>query len=524
MGLDLIKTLNSREKSKILLTVFTAVFSLSACSDIEKSTRRASNSYSPQQGAEAVEGTSSGQFTVLSDPGNIYGGDFATRFPLHNGDGSEVAVMNGGEDYLAVRMQMMSRAKKSLLLQTLIWRGDESGWAVAEKLVELHNRGIDVRVIVDPLSSLLPNDQAVLAHLVSQGIRLQGFSPLYGDFLNKALADATNIENLLDDANARYHEKFFVVDHELPNETLAIIGGTNIGNEYFRMNPEDHDLHWTDKDVVLRGPIVQDIVRSFNENMTEYNANNISTDGGSMDQLLASLQGWIFDRDINTNIQNRIIQNSNRPNVLENLVWHPASMRFLQSRPRRGEKYIYQTYIDMIKSSKEEILIASAYFLPSIEFQNELINAISRGVKIKVLTNSKEVTDFPALVTAARVLYKRLLDANPVGSAEKMLEIYEWSGRENEGLYHSKFGVFDRKGTIIGSYNIDPRSKNFNSESAVVFESTAAVNQLVTGFYNHISPVYSNNISVQQAAEFRDPSDFIKQIETRFLEKFTPLL
>ena len=524
MGLDIVMALISLKNNRMFLAAMVAAISLSACSEMEKSTRRASNSYNPQGATAGENGTSSGQFNVLTDPGNVYGSNFATRFPLHNGDGSEVAVMKGGEDYLAVRMQMMSRATKSLLLQTLIWRGDESGWAVAEKLVELHNRGIDVRLIVDPLSSLLPADQAVLAYLASMGVRLQGFAPLYGDFLNKALADMSNIEALLDDANARYHEKYFIVDHEIPAQALAVIGGTNIGNEYYRMKPEDQDLHWSDKDVALRGPIVQDIVRSFNENMTEYNANNISSDGGSLDQLLASLQGLIFNKDLDGNVQNRINQNINRPNVLDSLVWRPASMRFIQSRPRRGEKYIFQTYIDMIKSSKEEILLASAYFLPSIEFQNELINAVSRGVKVKILTNSKEVTDFPALVTAARVLYKRLLDTNQAGSSERMVEIYEWSGREQEGLYHSKYGIFDRKGVIVGSYNIDPRSKNFNSESVVVFENPESAVEMVDDFYQHISPVYSNNISVQQAAEFRDPSDFIKQIETRFLEKFTPLL
>ncbi len=512
-------------RSYQLLAFIVAVFSLSSCLKVGKSTRRAATPYNPQ-GATANPPGSSGQFPVLTQPGDIYGTNFATRFPLHSSANSQVAVMENGEDFLSVRMAMLNQAKKSVLIQTLIWRGNESGWAVAEKLVELHNRGIKVEIIVDPLSSLLPGDQGVLAHMAAMGIPIQGFAPLYGGVLNKIVTGRSDIENLLNDANARYHEKFFVVDHELGDQAYAIIGGTNIGNEYFRMNPEDQDLHWTDKDVVLRGPIIQDIVRSFNDNMVEYAANNISSDGGTITSVLATLQGMIFDKDSNPTIEARISQTVNQSNVLQGLVWHPASMRFIQSRPRRSEKYIFQTYIDMIKNSQEEILIANSYFLPSIEFQNELINAITRGVKVKILTNSKEVTDFPALVTAARVLYKRLLDANPVAtsSAEKLLEIYEWSGREREGLYHSKFGVFDRKASIVGSYNIDPRSKNFNSESIVVFESIPATLQIVNEFYRHIAPKYSNNISVQQAAEFRDPSDFIDQIETRFLEKLTPLL
>ena len=47
---------------------------------------------------------------------------------------------------------------------------------------------------------------------------------------------------------------------------VAVTGGLNIGNEYFRAAPDDPDATWRDQDVVLRGAIVRDLVTAFDRN------------------------------------------------------------------------------------------------------------------------------------------------------------------------------------------------------------------------------------------------------------------
>lgn len=57
-------------------------------------------------------------------------------FPAHGPDGCSVAVLDGGEDSFAVRMDALRRAKTSIRIQALVFKGDETGLRVAEVLKE----------------------------------------------------------------------------------------------------------------------------------------------------------------------------------------------------------------------------------------------------------------------------------------------------------------------------------------------------------------------------------------------------
>jgi len=65
--------------------------------------------------------------------------------------------------------------------------------------------------------------------------------------------------------NKRFHDKMWVVDGESPEGGLAIVGGLNIANEYFRVDPAPAN-RWHDQDILLRGPIVKDVSRAFDRN------------------------------------------------------------------------------------------------------------------------------------------------------------------------------------------------------------------------------------------------------------------
>jgi phosphatidylserine/phosphatidylglycerophosphate/cardiolipin synthase-like enzyme len=153
-------------------------------------------------------------------------------------------------------------------------------------------------------------------------------------------------------------------------------------------------------------------------------------------------------------------------------MFRPVTARFLHNRPRMGETYIRDAYIERLKSVTREALIANAYFLPNPPLAEAIKTAAGLpGVTLNIITNSPETNDLKELSYASRHMYKGLIDA---GS-----HVFEWRGdKHGQGTIHAKFAVFDRTSAIIGSYNLDPRSEQLNSETVLAFESPELAGQL----------------------------------------------
>ena len=77
--------------------------------------------------------------------------------PITNGS---IALLDGGEESLAARLQTLKNAKRSIRIQALIFTADETGTAVARILKEKHKQGLDVRVIVDAFSNIMTSSAA----------------------------------------------------------------------------------------------------------------------------------------------------------------------------------------------------------------------------------------------------------------------------------------------------------------------------------------------------------------------------
>ena len=71
--------------------------------------------------------------------------------------------------------------------------------------------------------------------------------------------------------NHRSHEKIWLI-----NKKKAILGGMNIGNEYFRLNPKGK-YYWRDQDIMIEGErLSQDIYNIFRGNAKTYEASYLS--------------------------------------------------------------------------------------------------------------------------------------------------------------------------------------------------------------------------------------------------------
>jgi len=101
------------------------------------------------------------------------------------------------------------------------------------------------------------------------------------------------------------------------------------------------------------------------------------------------------------------------------------------------------------------------------------------------------------------------------------VQIWEWQGRrthateQTEGTIHAKYAVFDRRISIVGSYNLDPRSRALNSESAIVFENETLSLQLADIFYKNDLD-FSKQITLEDTKAFTESTDAIYQLRKQF--------
>jgi cardiolipin synthase len=125
---------------------------------------------------------------------------------------------------------------------------------------------------------------------------------------------------------------------------------------------------------------------------------------------------------------------------------------------------IERAYLAALALAREEIIVASAYFLPGHRFRQLLRRAAARGVRVQLLVQGH--TDHPFYQSASRALYHDLLAAG--------VEIYEYRASE----LHAKAAAIDRHWATVGSSNLDPFSLLLAREANIVVEDAAFAGSL----------------------------------------------
>jgi phosphatidylserine/phosphatidylglycerophosphate/cardiolipin synthase-like enzyme len=144
--------------------------------------------------------------------------------------------------------------------------------------------------------------------------------------------------------------------------------------------------------------------------------------------------------------------------------------------------------LSVIKQAKHTIDIQSPYFIITVAGKQIIKEAIARGIKIRLLTNSLASTDnfmaFSAYQRDRREILEsgiELYEFKPDSKVRYKLMIPEVQEKLNyKSVYgfHSKMIVVDGSIAVIGSYNLDPRSANYNTECIVIIRSKAVAENL----------------------------------------------
>ena len=154
--------------------------------------------------------------------------------------------------------------------------------------------------------------------------------------------------------------------------------------------------------------------------------------------------------------------------------------------------------IDLVRNAKSSIEIQTPYLITTELSQNLFREAVERGVKIRILTNSLASTDnveaFSGYQTDRKKLLNtgvRIFEFRPDAAERTKIMTGELQEKlDHKPIFglHAKSMVIDNKITVIGTFNLDPRSANLNTECIVVINSDEVSRGVLKGMEEEFKP------------------------------------
>ena len=439
--------------------------------------------------------------TAVANYKNTSIGQFFEEAALQHPGKSGFSLIQKGRRAFTGRIAMTAIAEKTMDLQYYIWEPDITGWILALRLVEAADRGVRVRILVDD-NTLEGRDSRIAAMDAHPNIEIRIFNPFAhrGWRLFGFLTD-------FDRVNHRMHNKLVVVDN-----AVAIVGGRNIGDHYFGVQP---DTNFRDLDLGAVGPIVREVSRVFDHfwngdwsypisalvdrNYTEANLREAVATAREM------INKEKYPYPLNEDVDSLIGQLGE---IRGNLIWAPG--RVIWDDPSSiadGKKVddIQEAIYRKFETLEKELLIESAYLVARERGIQAVKKLHEKGVRVRILTNSLASND----VVAAHGGYA----SGRKGLIENGAEIYElrpdavsktvtekryFAGGRSRAALHTKAIVFERNDVLIGSLNMDPRAGEINTEVVLYVKSEELARQVIAYMDEGVLPKNSYRVQLDE--------------------------
>ncbi len=402
----------------------------------------------------------------------------------HPGESAFRLVADGTEAF-AARVQSGRQAARSLDVQTYIWHEDLTGVYLAQLLLQSADRGVRVRLLVDDMDARAKND-ALSALAAHPGIEVRVFNPFASR--SGTLRMVSEGVRSFSRINRRMHNKTWIADNR-----LAIVGGRNIGDEYFAASDE---VNFVDLDVAMIGPVVREISLSFDRYWNSPSAYPLEVlDSGAVSADALEKLRQLFEEQADKARVSRYAQALRSDETLQRYIagdwpmrWS-GSYRFVADDPlkismteRNAERAaVGAALVPLVRGARTEVRIISPYFVPGAEVTADLVAAAKSGRKVSVLTNSLAANDVAAVHGGYSRFRKALLEGGvqiwelkPLEGTTTGSSLFGSSGAS----LHTKAISVDRQTLFVGSFNLDPRSTWLNCEQGVLADDAVLTEQL----------------------------------------------
>ena len=427
------------------------------------------------------ENSNPDQSLVFSDTANTtFGRYFKRESEKHAGE-SGVYLLSSGKDALAARLGLLALAERSIDAQYYLYHSDQTSRLFTSKLIKSADRGVRVRLLVDDID-LGGRERGALLLDAHPNIEVRFFNPF-----SRAYPRVIQFVTRFGDVTRRMHNKSLSADNQ-----ISIVGGRNIGNEYFDASDE---ANFTDLDAMVIGPAARQINNSFDDYWNNERAYPVALFAQELPSEEEARAAWeALHAEADSMLDDPYIESLQQTELAQafgsqTIRFHWADIRAVFDDPRKFESdstdyLLAPDLAPLFRDVKDRLTIISPYFVPGKRGTQFLIDLAERGVNVDVITNSLASTDV-AVVHAGYVRYRKKLMKGGV----KVHEVQAWPtvdkkqssktrGSSSASL-HSKSFVFDYDRVFIGSLNLDPRSIHENSEIGLIIDSPAVAREMM---------------------------------------------
>jgi putative cardiolipin synthase len=440
-----------------------------------------------------------------------------------------------GVEAFSGRVHLIDRAEKTLDLQYYIFHDDFTGKFLLDRIIAAADRGVRVRLLLDDWHQNQELDWLLATMTIHPNIEVRFFNP-FGTYRKTFLARALKMAFGPKRLRGRMHNKAFITDN-----SVAIVGGRNIGDEYFGASGE---FNFYDVDIMAVGPIARTISAVFDDYwncVLAVPVNALTSRRPTADDLRGlrrdlethreSLKKSTYGLKLHASDLLKRIESGQVP-----LVWGQAEvisdypLKCVNSDDPKRSAQMTQKLKEIIEEAQDEVLLVSPYFVPGSNGMRWLREMRGGNLTMRIITNSFASSDAP-LAQIGYMCYRKdllrmgveLYEIKPAlvqlpgdrapghftgdllklgntliqgGSSliqrgASLIQIGGSSiqfGGSSRGALHAKTFILDRQTVFVGSFNFDPRSMRLDTQNGIVIRSPKLAVQAAWLFANGISP------------------------------------
>jgi putative cardiolipin synthase len=331
--------------------------------------------------------------------GTSLGKKFQAQAMNHPGT-SGFYLLPTGIDAFTARALMIDRAEKTLDLQYYIFHDDLMGKFVYDRLMAAADRGVRVRLLLDDWHQT-PETDWLLATMASHpNIEVRLFNP-FGTHRRTFVARVLRMGFGPQRLRGRMHNKAFIADN-----SVAIVGGRNIGAEYFGASDE---FNFYDVDIMAVGPIARGVSAMFDDywncvlalpisalvsrRPTADDLTSVRRDLEAQRECLKKSTYWLKVQ------KSEVLKRINAGQVP--LVWGQAevlsdhTLKCIDPNDSRQAAKMTQKLKGILAGAQSELLMVTPYFVPGQAGMRLLRQMRGRNLAIKIITNSFLSSDAP---------------------------------------------------------------------------------------------------------------------------------
>lgn len=417
---------------------------------------------------------------------------------------SGLTLLPDNLDAFAARALTARVAARSLDLMYYYWLDDLTGRLLANELIGAADRGVRVRLLLDDINAT-GKDSIYLALDAHPGISVRLFNPSRAR--DGGLRRGLEMVLRAFSVTRRMHNKAWIADGR-----LAIIGGRNIGDEYF---DAAETSNFRDIDMLMMGPVVRQTEVIFDSFWNSDVSMPIGALATAREGGLETLQKGLSQLSRTGEAAPYVDRALERISVLSMLdgglpTYWTSEAKVISDPPEKAlaknpDNWMMTTLMPVIASADRSVEITSPYFVPGVEGTSGLTGMVRNGVDVAVLTNSLAATDVAA-VHGGYAPYRPQLLAGGV----RLFELQPHARPSDMSLFgssaaslHTKAFTVDGETGFVGSFNFDPRSASLNTEMGVLFADEGLVGQMREVFAEETAPAMSYRVYLDAGGDLR---------------------